>query len=213
MPRRGECARGDGAGAVQDLGCDVVLSVIPYYNKPTQDGLYAHFEAVAKVGIPIMLYNIPGRCGGSGLTSATIAKLNQLPMVCCIKEATGSVDFASEIASVCDIQIFSGDDSLTVPLMSVGGKGVVSVVANIAPKKMADLCKAMQSGDLKTAQGLHSELYKLCKSMFCETNPIPCKAAGAMMGKWKQNFRLPMTKLQAQNEAPIKAALQAAGLM
>ena len=100
-----------------------------------------------------------------------------------------------------------------VPLMSVGGKGVVSVVANIAPKKMADLCKAMQSGDLKTAQGLHSELYKLCKSMFCETNPIPCKAAGAMMGKWKQNFRLPMTKLQAQNEAPIKAALQAAGLM
>mmetsp|Transcript_71374 Transcript_71374/g.149021 ORF Transcript_71374/g.149021 Transcript_71374/m.149021 type:complete len:294 (-) Transcript_71374:246-1127(-) len=197
----------------KDLGCDVVLSVIPYYNKPTQDGLYAHFEAVSKVGIPIMLYNIPGRCGGGGMTSATIAKLWELPTVCCIKEATGSVDFASEIRSVCDIQIFSGDDSLVVPLMSIGGKGVVSVVANLCPRKVADLCKAMNSNDLPTAQRLHAELYKLCKAMFCETNPIPCKAAGAMMGKWKQNFRLPMTKLRAENEAPLKAALAAAGLL
>jgi len=197
----------------KDLGCDVVLSVIPYYNKPTQDGLYAHFSEVAKVGIPIMLYNIPGRCGGGGLTSATIAKLYELPMVCSIKEATGSVDFASEIKSVCDIEVFSGDDSLTVPLMSVGAKGVVSVAANLVPKKMADLCKSMQSGDLASAQKTHAELYKLCKAMFCETNPIPCKAAGAMMGKWKQNFRLPMTKLRTENEAPLKAALKEAGLV
>mmetsp|Transcript_5592 Transcript_5592/g.8897 ORF Transcript_5592/g.8897 Transcript_5592/m.8897 type:complete len:295 (+) Transcript_5592:20-904(+) len=198
----------------KDLGCDAVLSVIPYYNKPTQDGLYLHFKAVAEVGIPVMLYNIPGRAGGSGMTSATIKKLyDEFPTICSVKEATGSVDFSSEIRSVCDIQIFSGDDSLTVPLMSIGGKGVVSVVANLAPKKAAELCKAMQNGDLATAQKLHSELYKLCKAMFCETNPLPCKAAGAMMGKWLNNVRLPMTRMRAENEPPLKAALQAAGLM
>ncbi|EKX51503.1 hypothetical protein GUITHDRAFT_92625 [Guillardia theta CCMP2712] len=198
----------------KEIGADCVLSVIPYYNKPTQDGLYGHFKAVADVGIPVMLYNIPGRCGGGGLTSATIAKLyNDCPTICAVKEATGSVDFSSEISSVCGIQIFSGDDSLTVPLMSIGAKGVVSVAANLTPRKVADLCKAMKDGDLKKAQQLHSELYKLCKAMFCETNPIPCKAAGAMMGKWKNNTRLPMTPMKAENEPQLKAALQAAGLL
>jgi len=195
------------------LGCTAVLSVIPYYNKPTQGGLIAHFTAVNGVGVPMMLYNIPGRCGGAGMTSGTIAELYKLPMVCSLKEATGSVDFASEISSVCDIALFSGDDSLVVPLMSVGGKGVVSVAANLCPAKMAALCKAMQAGDLKTATALHKELYALCKAMFCETNPIPCKAAGAMMGKWKDNTRLPLTNLEPQNAPAIKAALQAAGLL
>jgi len=197
----------------KDLGCTAVLSVIPYYNKPTQGGLIAHFTEINKVGIPMMLYNIPGRCGGGGLTSGSIAELYKLPMVCSIKEATGSVDFATEISSVCDIQIFSGDDSLVCPLMSVGGKGVVSVAANLCPGKMAALCNAMKSNDVATATKLHKELYKMCKAMFCETNPIPVKAACAMMGKWKNNTRLPMTKLEAKNEAPLKAALQAAGLM
>jgi len=197
----------------KDLGCTAVLSVIPYYNKPMQAGLIAHFTEINKVGIPMMLYNIPGRCGGGGLTSPSIAELYKLPMVCSIKEATGSVDFASEISSVCDIAIFSGDDSLVVPLMSVGGKGVVSVAANLCPGKMAQLCKAMKDGDLKTATQLHKELYALCKAMFCETNPIPCKAAGALMGKWKNNTRLPMTPMDAKHEAPLKAALQKAGLL
>lgn len=197
----------------KDLGCTAVLSVIPYYNKPMQAGLIAHFTEINKVGIPMMLYNIPGRCGGGGLTSASIAELYKLPMVCSIKEATGSVDFASEISSVCDIAIFSGDDSLVVPLMSVGGKGVVSVAANLCPAKMAQLCKAMKDGDLKTATQLHKELYALCKAMFCETNPIPCKAAGALMGKWKNNTRLPMTPMDSKHEAPLKAALQKAGLL
>lgn len=197
----------------KDLGCDGVLSVIPYYNKPTQDGLFAHFKAIADVGIPIMLYNIPGRCAGPGLSSATIAKLAELPSVVSIKEATGSVDFASEIASASPIQILSGDDSLTVPLMSIGGTGVVSVVANIWPRRVAELCKAMQSGDLATAQKIHFELYKLCKVMFVETNPIPIKAAGAMMGKWRNSCRLPITTLSPQNEPVLRAALQGAGLL
>eukprot|EP00291_Cryptomonas_curvata_P001886 CAMPEP_0172193128 /NCGR_PEP_ID=MMETSP1050-20130122/24770_1 /TAXON_ID=233186 /ORGANISM="Cryptomonas curvata, Strain CCAP979/52" /LENGTH=288 /DNA_ID=CAMNT_0012868625 /DNA_START=18 /DNA_END=884 /DNA_ORIENTATION=+ len=197
----------------KELGCDGVLSVIPYYNKPTQEGLYAHFKAVADVGIPVMLYNIPGRCAGPGLSSATIAKLAELPAVVAVKEATGSLDFASEIASACSIQILSGDDSLTVPLMSIGGTGVVSVAANIAPRKVADLCMAMRAGDLAGARKLHFELYRLCKVMFLETNPIPVKAAGALMGKWRNSCRLPMTTLTAANEATLRAALQAAGLL
>merc|ERR1712216_479730 len=197
----------------KDLGCTAVLSVIPYYNKPTQGGLIAHFTAINAVGIPMMLYNIPGRCGGGGMTSATIAELYKLPMVCSVKEATGNVDFASEISSVCDIAIFSGDDSLVLPLMSIGGKGVVSVAANLCPAKMAALFNAVKAGDLAKATALHKELYKLCKAMFCETNPILVKAAGALMGKWKSNTRLPMTPLESKNEAPLRAALQSAGLL
>jgi len=197
----------------KELGCTAVLSVIPYYNKPTQGGLYAHFAAINEVGIPMMLYNIPGRCGGGGMTSATIAELYKLPNVCSIKEATGNVDFSSEIGSVCDIAVFSGDDSLVLPLMSIGGKGVVSVAANLCPGKMAQLCNAVKSGDLATAPKLHKELYAMCKAMFCETNPIPVKAAGAMMGKWKDNTRLPLTKLEEKNKPALQAALKAAGLM
>lgn len=197
----------------KDLGCDGVLSVIPYYNKPTQEGLFAHFKAIADVGIPIMLYNIPGRCSGPGLSSATIAKLAALPMVASIKEATGSVDFASEISTACDIQILSGDDSLTVPIMSLGGTGVVSVIANIWPRKVAELCRAMEAGDLAGARKIHFELYRLVKVMFVETNPIPVKAAGAFMGKWRHSLRLPMTPLKAEHEATIRSALQSAGLL
>mmetsp|Transcript_55230 Transcript_55230/g.135231 ORF Transcript_55230/g.135231 Transcript_55230/m.135231 type:complete len:200 (-) Transcript_55230:42-641(-) len=154
-----------------------------------------------------------GGGGGGGMTSATIAKCYELPPVCSIKEATGSVDFASEIRSVCDIQIVSGDDSLTLPLMSIGCKGVVSVIANIAPKQMADLCKTMKEGDVEKAQKMHFEIYKVCKGMFSESNPIPVKAAGAYMGLWKNNLRLPMTPLRKENEAALKAALKEAGLL
>mmetsp|Transcript_29955 Transcript_29955/g.73729 ORF Transcript_29955/g.73729 Transcript_29955/m.73729 type:complete len:295 (+) Transcript_29955:34-918(+) len=197
----------------KDAGADCILTCIPYYNKPTQEGMIEHFKAIAAVGIPMMLYNIPGRCGGGGMTSATIAELYKLPAVCSVKEATGSVDFASEIASVCDIQIFSGDDSLTVPLMAVGAKGVVSVVANIAPKAMANLCKTMDAGDIASARKQHFEIYKVCKAMFVSTNPIPVKAAGAMMGLWQNNLRLPMTRLPKEHEPQLKSALQVAGLL
>lgn len=190
-------------------GCDGVLIVNPYYNKPTQEGLYQHIKAIAAVDIPIMLYNIPGRTACT-LDAATVARCyRDFPQVVAVKEATGSLDMATEIASLCDITIMSGDDTLTVPLMAVGARGVVSVLSNLQPALMKGKVDAMLAGRYDDARKLHLQHFKLCKTMFVETNPIPIKAAMKMAGVLSgEALRLPMSSISADNRAKLQACLR-----
>ena len=198
----------------KEIGADATLQVTPYYNKPTQEGFYQHFKAIAEeVDLPVVLYNIPGRCG-AGMTPETIARLAELENIVGIKEATGSLDQASEIANLCDITILSGDDSLTLPLASVGGKGVISVVANIVPSDVKALTDLILEGDLVSARQWHKKLFKLCKSMLTlATNPIPIKAAMAMLNIAPEELRLPMTPLEDSKRAILKQTLKDYGLL
>lgn len=196
------------------IGADATLQVCPYYNKPTQEGFYQHFKAVAEeVDLPIVLYNIPGRCG-AGMTPETVARLSELDNIVAIKEATGSLDQASEIAMRCDITILSGDDSLTLPLASVGGKGVISVVANIVPADVKAMTDLILQGDLASARQWHRKLFALAKNMLTlATNPIPIKAAMAMLDLAPAEMRLPMTPLEEGNKATLRQALKDYGLL
>jgi len=198
----------------KEAGADGSLQVCPYYNKPTQEGLYRHFAAIAEaVDLPMVLYNIPGRTGVS-LSPATIARLARLPQVVGVKEATGSMDQASEILSLCDLVVLSGDDSLTLPLMAVGARGVISVVGNLVPKDMKRLTDAMLAGDVATAQEAHRRLFPLCRAMFIETNPIPVKTAMKMAGLLESDEkRLPMTDLAPEHVDALREALEAYGLL
>jgi 4-hydroxy-tetrahydrodipicolinate synthase len=197
----------------KEVGADAALMVNPYYNKPTQEGLYRHFMTIAdKVALPIVLYNIPGRTGIT-MAPSTVAKLAKHKNIVAIKEATGSLDIASEIASLCDITILSGDDSLTLPLMSVGGKGVISVLSNIIPAKVKALTVAGLAGDYVAARALHIELFPLFKGMFVETNPIPIKAAMALMGNDTGELRLPLCEPSAESLESIKKLLKTAKLI
>jgi len=197
------------------VGVDATLQVAPYYNKPTQEGFYEHFKAIAEeVDLPQVLYNIPGRCGGSGMTAETVARLSKLENIVAIKEATGKLDMASEIASLCDITILSGDDSLTLPLGSVGGKGVISVVANIVPADVKAMTDLILEGDLVSARKWHRKLFALSKNMLTlATNPIPIKAAMAMLNMASDEMRLPMTNLNESQEAILEKALKDYGLL
>ena len=186
------------------VGADGSLQVCPYYNKPTQEGFYQHFKTIAEeVDIPLVLYNIPGRCGGKGLAPETIERLSAIENIVAVKEATGSLDQASEIASRCDLTILSGDDSLTLPIASVGGKGVISVVANIVPADVKAMTDLILQGDFVSARKWHRKLFGLSKSLLSlATNPIPIKAAMAMLNMASEEMRLPMTPLaQSQREA------------
>jgi 4-hydroxy-tetrahydrodipicolinate synthase len=196
------------------VGADATLQVGPYYNKPTQEGFYQHFKAIAEeVDLPIVLYNIPGRCG-AGMTPETIARLAELENIVAIKEATGSLDQASEIATRCDITIISGDDSLTLPLASVGGKGVISVVANIVPADVKAMTDLILEGDLVSARQWHKKLFTLCKSMLTlATNPIPIKAAMAILNMCSDELRLPMTPLEENKKAVLEQTLKDYGLL
>jgi len=196
------------------VGADATLQVDPYYNKPTQEGFYQHFKAIAEeVDLPVVLYNIPGRCG-AGMTPETIARLAEVENIVAIKEATGSLDQASEIATRCDITIISGDDSLTLPLASVGGKGVISVVANIVPADVKAMTDLILEGDLVSARQWHKKLFVLCKSMLTlATNPIPIKAAMAMLNMCAEELRLPMTPLEPDKKAVLKETLENYGLL
>lgn len=196
------------------VGADATLQVGPYYNKPTQEGFYQHFKAIAEeVDLPIVLYNIPGRCG-AGMTPETVARLAELENIVAIKEATGSLDQASEIATRCDITIISGDDSLTLPLASVGGKGVISVVANIVPADVKAMTDLILEGDLVSARQWHKKLFMLCKSMLTlATNPIPIKAAMAMLNMASEELRLPMTPLEESKKVALKQTLEDYGLL
>jgi len=196
------------------IGADATLQVCPYYNKPTQQGFYLHFKAIAEeVDLPIVLYNIPGRCGGTGLTPETVARLSKIENIVAIKEATGSLDMASSIASLCDITIISGDDSLTLPLCSVGAKGVISVVANIVPADVKAMTDLILLGDFTTAKKWHKKLFALSKDMLSlATNPIPIKAAMAMLNMASEEMRLPMTPLAENKKATLKKSLEDYGL-
>jgi 4-hydroxy-tetrahydrodipicolinate synthase len=196
------------------VGADATLQVGPYYNKPTQEGFYQHFKAIAEeVDLPMVLYNIPGRCA-AGMTPETIARLAEIENIVAVKEATGSLDQASEIADRCDITIISGDDSLTLPLASIGGKGVISVVANIVPADVKAMTDLILEGDLVSARQWHKKLFSLCKSMLTlATNPIPIKAAMAMLNMASEELRLPMTPLEEDKKAILKQTLEDYGLL
>ena len=198
----------------QRAGAAAALVVMPYYNRPTQEGLYQHVRYVAeRCGLPIVLYNVPGRTG-SDLLPATVARLAALDTVIGIKEASGDVDRASEIirlAAPIDpaFAVLSGDDSLTLPIMSVGGRGVISVVSNIVPRAMSDLTAAALAGDYARARAIHHELLDLCGAMFVETNPVPVKAAAELLGLATAEVRLPLTSLLTDSRQRVFAALLA----
>lgn len=194
----------------QQAGADACLIVNPYYNKPTQAGLIAHVQAVAAVGLPVLLYNIPGR-SGVAMTPATLATLAAVPGVVGVKDATGNVETACDTAQLAPgLTVLSGDDGLTLPFCAVGGQGVVSVVSNVFPAEMVALVKAALAGDYATARALHNALWPLCKAMFVETNPAPVKAALAARGLIPHaTLRLPLVAMAPESEAKVLAAIKA----
>jgi 4-hydroxy-tetrahydrodipicolinate synthase len=197
------------------VGADATLQVCPYYNKPTQEGFYQHFKAIAEeVDLPMVLYNIPGRCGGTGLTAETVARLAKIENIVAIKESSGRLDMTSEIAAICDITIISGDDSLTLPIASVGGKGIISVVANIVPADVKAMTDLILEGDFTSALKWHKKLFSLSKNMLgLATNPIPIKAAMAMLNMAPEELRLPMTPLDESTKAILRQTLKDYGLL
>ena len=196
------------------VGADATLQVDPYYNKPTQEGFYQHFKAVAEeVDLPIVLYDIPGRCG-AGMTPDTIVRLAEFENIVAIKDATGKMDHVSEVATQCDLTILSGDDSMTLPIASVGGKGVVSVVANIVPADVKAMTDLILEGDLVSARQWHNKLFALCRNLLSlSTNPIPIKAAISMLNLASEELRLPMTPLDEDKKAVLRQTLETYGLL
>jgi 4-hydroxy-tetrahydrodipicolinate synthase len=197
------------------IGADATLQVTPYYNKPTQEGLYQHFKAISKaVPLPQVLYNIPGRTGVNMLPQ-TVARLAEMPEIVAIKEASGSLGQMAEVVQLAGdkITLLSGDDNLTLPILAIGGKGVISVVANIVPKDNADLVKAWEEGKVEKARQLFYKLLPLCQAMFIETNPIPVKTSLALMGKIDGEMRLPLYPMAPANLEKLKSALRDYGLI
>ena len=195
-------------------GADAALIVAPYYNKPTQQGFIEHYKAIAEtIDLPICVYNIPGRTG-KNIEPDSICRLGELENIALVKEATGSLDQASEILNNSNLTLLSGDDSLTLPLLSIGGSGVISVVGNIVPQDMMALISAFNSGDIAAAQQWHHKLFPLCRDMLgLSTNPIPIKAAMAMLGMDSGELRLPMTPLNDSEEAQLRKTLENYGLL
>ena len=193
-------------------GADAALLVNPYYNKPTQEGLIRHFTAIARqVDIPIVLYNIPGRTNVT-MTVSTMKRLtSECKNIVAVKDAAGNLDMTSEAVGA-GLTVLSGDDSLTLPMMAVGAKGVVSVASNIVPEMVVSLVKLAAAGDFSGARTIHHKLFALCRALFIETNPIPIKAAMQMVGRDSGELRLPLCEIAESNRAVVRAALQAVGL-
>src|SRR5271169_1489758 len=201
----------------KQVGADASLQVAPYYNKPSQAGLYAHFRAIAEAAdIPLILYNVPGRCGVD-IANDTMARLRRdLPQyIVGLKEATGTIDRVSQLRGMVDREfcILSGDDSLTLPMMSVGAVGVISVASNAIPREVTEMTHAALKGDFERAGRIHAKLYPVFKDLFLETNPVPVKAAMAMMGLIEESYRLPLVPLADANRVQLKKTLQALGLV
>lgn len=195
------------------VGADGVLIVTPYYNKPTQEGLYRHYEFLArKVDIPIVLYNVPGRTGVS-MAPDTVARLAKIDTVVAIKEASGSLAQVDQIRQRCNLPILSGEDSLTFPMIMLGAVGAISVTANVVPKLHCDLVHASLAGQVKKAKALHEKHLDLAQILFIETNPIPVKTALGLMGKLEPEFRLPLCAMQKANEEKLAASLRKMGLI
>ncbi|MDD4953733.1 MAG: 4-hydroxy-tetrahydrodipicolinate synthase, partial [Candidatus Omnitrophica bacterium] len=197
-------------------GADASLQVSPYYNRPTQKGLYEHFKAVASsVNIPIILYNIASRTGVN-IEPETIARLSRdCKNIVGVKEASGNLDQMSRIKQLCpaDFDLISGDDSLTLPVLGIGGTGIISVVANIAPRDVADMVAEFQKGNIEKARQIHYKLLPLIKAVFLETNPIPVKTAMGLLGMCEPSLRLPMCSMLPENEEKLKKALKDYGLL
>lgn len=199
----------------REVGADGALMVCPYYNRPTQEGLYQHYKTVAeKVKIPIIVYNIPGRTGVN-LLPETMARLAKVPGIVGTKEASGSLKQMHEVIQLCgpDFAVLSGDDFFTYPLLCLGGHGIISVISNIVPKDMAALVDAFAAGDLQKAKDLHYRMVPLVDSLFIETNPTPVKAALAMMGKIEYEVRLPLVKMSETNYDKLRKSMTNYGLL
>jgi len=200
----------------EEAGADGSLQVAPYYNKPTQEGLFQHFREIArKTKLPIVLYSIPGRCG----IEIGVDTVKRLASACKnivgIKEAGGNADRVSQLRAACGpkFEILSGDDSLTLPFMSVGAQGVISVASNVIPKEVGNMVRAFAKGNVAAAQKLHAQYYPVFKDLFIETNPVPTKAALAMMGLIEEEYRLPLVPMAAANRAKLAKVLKACGVL
>lgn len=198
----------------KEAGADMTLSVVPYYNKPSQEGLYRHFRAIAEaVDIPVILYNVPGRTVAD-LHNDTTLRLAEVPNIVGIKDATGNVERGADLLKRLpkDFGVYSGDDGSGLALLLLGGHGVISVTANVAPRAMSELCRAALAGDVKTARAINDRLQGLHKNLFLEANPIPTKWVLEQMGLIGPGIRLPLTPLAPQHHAPLREALQQAGI-
>ena len=195
------------------MGADATLQVTPYYNKPTPEGIYRHFSEVAdKVGLPVVLYNVPGRTGVP-IPVDTIVRLSANPMIAAVKEAGGSVDRVSQILDKCDTTVLSGDDGLTLPMLSVGAKGVISVASHIIPAEMVALVKKALAGDFAGALAIHRKYYRLFTNLFIESNPIPVKAAMEMVGMGKAEYRLPLCGISDAHRETLRQTLIECGVL
>jgi len=195
----------------ESVGASGALVITPYYNKPTQEGLKAHYQTLAAAtSMPIVIYNVPGRTGVN-IKPATVAELAKIPNIVGIKEASGSLEQASEIMALCDLDVLSGEDALNFPMMACGAVGAVSVVANVVPDLMAKLTNAALAGDLEEGRLLHKKLFKLSRALFAETNPCPVKAALAMLGKCGNVLRLPLVPVRKSTEDLLRETLRELG--
>ena len=197
--------------AAKAFGIDGTLQVTPYYNKPNNHGLVQHFAAVADIGVPVVLYNVPGR-SAIEIPLEVVAELSQHEHVVSVKEAAGSVERVTQIKGLCDIEVLSGDDSLALPMIKEGACGVISVASNIIPAAIVALIRAALSGEYSTAQELHMKYEQLFSDLFIDTNPIPIKAAMAMMGLLDEVYRLPMCSMTDDRKAVLEASLKNAGV-
>jgi 4-hydroxy-tetrahydrodipicolinate synthase len=198
----------------KEYGADGAMVVTPYYNKPTQEGLYAHFSKLAdEGGLPLMLYNVPGRTGRN-MEPETVARLADNEMIVCIKEASGDLEQMSEILHLCSdkITLLSGDDAITMPILAIGGSGVVSVVGNIVPQDVLSMIEAFNQGDIAQARKWHYKLLPISQAMFIETNPMPVKEAMNILGMEVGDVRLPLVRMKEENRAKLRDALEAYGL-
>ncbi len=197
----------------KEVGVDGTLQVTPYYNKPSQEGLYRHFFEIAeKAGLPVVLYNVPGRTSRE-IDVETIRRLSEHPLIVAVKEAGGSVDRVSRILDVCDLPVLSGDDGLTLPMMAVGAVGVVSVAANLIPSVMRALVSAAQAGEWEEARKVHRCYYRVFSQLFLESNPIPVKAALAMLGLCEEVYRLPLCEMAPGVRAQLRETLERSGIL
>jgi 4-hydroxy-tetrahydrodipicolinate synthase len=202
----------------KEAGADSCLSVVPYYNKPTQEGLYRHFSAIAEVGLPVILYNVPGRTVAD-LANDTVLRLADVPGIVGIKDATADLGRGSELIRALgakgrrDFAVYSGEDITALPLMLMGGHGVISVTANVAPRLMAQLCQAALAGEIANARALNDRLLPLHRKLFVEPNPVPVKWALAQMGRIANELRLPLVPLSSQHHDTLRSALRDAGCL
>lgn len=199
----------------EGAGCDGVLAVVPYYNKGTEEGLYRHFTHLAdSVGVPVLVYNVPSRTGGS-ISQKTLKRLSEHPNIVGIKEASGQVNRCGDIIADCkeDLPLYSGNDDITVPLMSIGARGVISVLSNLAPAQMKQMCSAALAGDFGSAARLQLELLPLMNAMLCEVNPVPVKWAASVMGLCSDEARLPLTSASESTKKLLLPLLERHGLV